>query len=277
MDWFYATNDQQVGPVSDPELDQLLASGKITGETLVWREGMADWQPLGNIRPAGLPPIAGVSPVAGAPMIACAECGRSFSAESMIQLNRAWICAQCKPIFLQKMQEGVASPRFSANIWRKNKQLVTISETPFPDRCVKCNAPANGYRLKRVLYWQHPAYYLLLLCNLLVLLIVVLIVRKKAILHVGLCEKHRAVRKQTILIGWIGGLGGLILGIGALGLNSSLKAPLSVTGFLVFLITAIYAGLRAPMVSPAKITKENVWLNGVGKAFLAEYPEWRGN
>ena len=67
----------------------------------------------------------------------------------------------------------------TGSLWRMNKRLVTRTETVFPDRCIKCNAPANGFRLKRTLYWQHPAYYFLLLCNLLVLLIVILIVRDR--------------------------------------------------------------------------------------------------
>ena len=152
-----------------------------------------------------------------------------------------------------------------------NKQLVTISETPFPDRCVKCSEPANGFRLKRVLYWQHPAYYLLLLCNLLILLIVVLIVRKKAVLHVGLCAKHRAQRQQSLVIGWAGALGGLILaGVGA----AFSSGWMVLVGFIVFLGAAIYGGVRAPVISAAKITKENVWVKGVHRDFLAALPEW---
>jgi GYF domain 2 len=277
MNWFYAIGDQQFGPVSDAQLDELVASGKINRDTLVWREGLAEWQPLGNVRSGGTPPIPALPPVVGSQTLACAECGRSFPIGDMIQLNRTWICAQCKPIFLQKLQEGVASPRFVGNIWRKGKQLVTISETPFPDRCVKCNAPANGYRLKRVLYWQHPAYYLLLLCNLLILIIVVLAVRKKAVLHIGLCAKHQAARKQALLIGRLGAIVGVIVGLAAFALPPNFIVPICISGFLVALGFLIYLGVKGPMVSPAKITKENVWLNGVSRDFLADLPEWPGS
>ncbi|MDB6023557.1 MAG: hypothetical protein JWQ04_3414 [Pedosphaera sp.] len=270
MNWFYASNDQQCGPVSDSQLDALLSSGTISRDTLVWREGMTEWKPLHAVRAAGPPPVPNV------PSMVCAECGGTFPAGELIQLNRAWVCAKCKPVFLQKMSEGVASTNAAGRMWRMNKQLVTISETPFPDRCVKCNAPANGFRLKRVLYWQHPAYYLLLLCNLLVLLVVVLIVRKKAVLHVGLCGLHRAQRKQTILIGWLGALGGLTVGLGAFAFSSTWAAVFGVTGFLVFIASAIYGALKGPMVSAAKVTKENVWLKGVHRDFMANLPEWPG-
>lgn len=268
--WFYSINGQQMGPVAEAQLDELLGSGKINGDTPVWREGMADWQPLGAVRPVPVTPPVLSNPSA----LTCVECGKPFPPGELIQLNRAWVCANCKPVFLQKMSEGVATPGLAGNMWRFNKQLVTLSETPFPDRCVKCNQPANGYQLKRVLYWQHPAYYFLLLCNLLILLIVILIVRKKAVLHVGLCAAHRAQRKQAIIIGWSGALGGLALAIIA---GAVWESPwLTVAGVLVFLTAAIYAGIKAPMISAAKITKENVYVKGVHRDFLADLPDWPG-
>lgn len=37
---------------------------------------------------------------------------------------------------------------------------------------------------------------------------------------------------------------------------------------------AIYGGIKGPLISAAKITKEQVWVKGVAPAFLAELPEW---
>jgi uncharacterized RDD family membrane protein YckC len=37
----------------------------------------------------------------------CAECGRSFTESEMIPYHDSWICAACKPVFVQKMKEGV--------------------------------------------------------------------------------------------------------------------------------------------------------------------------
>ncbi|MFC1857269.1 RDD family protein [Thermodesulfobacteriota bacterium] len=39
---------------------------------------------------------------------ACAECGKSFYQEEMIRYGDAWVCAACKPIFIQKLKEGVS-------------------------------------------------------------------------------------------------------------------------------------------------------------------------
>jgi len=266
MNWFYSLDGQQSGPVSDSQMDDLLRSGKINRNTLVWREGMTDWQPLNQVRHAE-PSLSGAQLVT-----VCVECGRAFPADELVQLNRSWVCAQCKPTFLQRLTEGASLP-YQGNLWRMGKRLVTISEAAFPDRCVKCNAPANGFRLKRVLYWQHPAYYLPLLCNLLILLIVVLIVRKKAILHVGLCEKHRAKRKRGLIIGWSSVLIGVGLLICGAGLSSGWAAFI---GVIILLVGGITGAVLATIITPTKITKENVWVTGVHQDFLAQLPEWPG-
>lgn len=38
---------------------------------------------------------------------ACYECGKSFSQDEMVQYSGSWVCAGCKPVFLQKLKEGV--------------------------------------------------------------------------------------------------------------------------------------------------------------------------
>lgn len=43
MDWYYAHNGEQKGPVSEEVLRGLVTSGQITSDDLVWKEGMADW------------------------------------------------------------------------------------------------------------------------------------------------------------------------------------------------------------------------------------------
>lgn len=267
MPWHFVSNGVNCGPVSDAEFEQLIRTNQINRDTLVWREGMTDWQPLTAVRPDINPAIPPVPPIfAGA---TCAECGRTFPADELIVLNNSRVCAQCKPLFLQRMAEGVPTSG-SAGIWRQGKRIVTRSETPFPDRCVKCNASANGYRLKRVLYWQHPAYYLLLLCNILVLLIVVMIVRKKAVLHIGLCELHRKQRLQAIIACWIGVLGGITIIVWGAVVSSGW---LAIAGSVFFLTGIVWGIVKGTSVTAVKIEKEMVWLSGAGKKFLEQLPE----
>lgn len=47
--YFVAVNGQQSGPFSVAQLQQLAAQGQINAQTLVWKQGMAGWEPAGNV------------------------------------------------------------------------------------------------------------------------------------------------------------------------------------------------------------------------------------
>jgi hypothetical protein len=49
MEWYYAKNNRQEGPVSGATLKSMIVSGEIASADLVWREGMADWRPAAEI------------------------------------------------------------------------------------------------------------------------------------------------------------------------------------------------------------------------------------
>lgn len=44
-EWFYVRDGAQSGPVSEDEVLHLIRNGNIDGDTLVWAEGMDDWEP----------------------------------------------------------------------------------------------------------------------------------------------------------------------------------------------------------------------------------------
>lgn len=112
MNWYYARGDERMGPVDDREIVALAATGQIGAQTLVWREGMADWTPWGRApRPAGGDPADDGSSVALAAADtfgyqACAECGRTFPAEEMVAYENLLVCGECKPVFFQRLREG---------------------------------------------------------------------------------------------------------------------------------------------------------------------------
>lgn len=70
--WYYVNREQQRGGPVDPEaLAAALARGELDDASLVWREGLAQWQPLATLRAElGLPP-----PVAAAPAPAKSSSG----------------------------------------------------------------------------------------------------------------------------------------------------------------------------------------------------------
>ena len=47
--WFYASEGQQQGPYPEDQLREFIASGTVTADTLVWTEGMANWQRAADI------------------------------------------------------------------------------------------------------------------------------------------------------------------------------------------------------------------------------------
>lgn len=50
MEWYYANERKQQGPVDETEFSELVRSGVIHDTTLVWREGMENWQSYGEYK-----------------------------------------------------------------------------------------------------------------------------------------------------------------------------------------------------------------------------------
>ncbi len=49
MSWYYSKNGTQLGPISQEELLAKVRSGEVTPSDLVWKEGMPDWKPSGQV------------------------------------------------------------------------------------------------------------------------------------------------------------------------------------------------------------------------------------
>ena len=56
MNWYYIDGPLRVGPLNETEWAELVKSGKIQPETLVWHEGVEKWTPYRLMTPAGLEP-----------------------------------------------------------------------------------------------------------------------------------------------------------------------------------------------------------------------------
>ncbi len=158
MIWFYAIGNERKGPVEKAEIERLAREGVINQRTLVWREGMADWMPLGELtrsRGNASPSMdeekqadeERITPETAAPTdsrpggglavrsreeaaendrmpavtATCRECGRNFPEDDTILLGGVRICAECKPLVLQKMKEGSRPGRQMAfgGFWRR--------------------------------------------------------------------------------------------------------------------------------------------------------------
>lgn len=109
MSWYYAVNGQQAGPIEDAELQRLAMAGAVNASTLVWRAGMEAWAAFGTL-------------IAPAPVgtETCLQCKRLFAAEQVIPMAGGLICAECKPVMLQRIREGLsplASAKPYAGFW----------------------------------------------------------------------------------------------------------------------------------------------------------------
>jgi len=106
MSWYYVEQGKQTGPVSDDQFNALLQSETITPDTLVWREGMAEWVPYRQLQDTTTAAASAAGMDHTKPQAVCAECGKLFSADETIRYGDVRVCASCKPAFLQKLQEG---------------------------------------------------------------------------------------------------------------------------------------------------------------------------
>jgi len=136
------------------------------------------------------------------------------------------------------------------------------------DSCVKCGQPATK-RLPRHFYWHHPALYLLILPGLLLYVLVAVIVRKQMRITIGLCDRHRAVRRWWITAAWLLLLSGLAFFVTPLATGIS-SALMGIGFFLLSLIIACVASNIT--LRPRRITKDEGAFAGAGEGFLQQFP-----
>ena len=112
MDWYYAESGRQVGPIKEEALEALVRSGAVNPDTLVWQQGMSNWQAYRTVRPVVGPPAEHSFPAPASvpePTIRfCGECGRPFQQSELIPFGNTFVCAACKETFTHKLREGVA-------------------------------------------------------------------------------------------------------------------------------------------------------------------------
>ncbi|MCP4748665.1 MAG: RDD family protein [Desulfobacteraceae bacterium] len=132
MPWYYKDGETQIGPIEKKDLQQLFKEKKINSQTLIRKADHQDWKPLAEFelpkkpQDAQEPPVeqrqdhhrdpameqTGVDPDRSAPpppTKVCSKCGGSFPRDQVIEFSGQAICGACKPLYVQKMREGVES------------------------------------------------------------------------------------------------------------------------------------------------------------------------
>jgi uncharacterized RDD family membrane protein YckC len=100
MTYYYAVNGQQTGPVEEEQLRGMVTSGALPADTLIWREGMPQWQPFSTA--LGDPTAVGAT-------VACNVCHQTFPIDQTIRYGTVNVCAGCKPRFVQGLREGATT------------------------------------------------------------------------------------------------------------------------------------------------------------------------
>jgi hypothetical protein len=179
---------------------------------------------------------------------------------------------------------GRTAPTVQGQLAHEGDVLYVPSGVPFPDFCIKCNAPAVGERKKVKLYWHPPALFALILFGLVPYAIVAIITRKKAVIEVPRCERHRSSWTIVAKIGLVL----LLLGTAAFAVLIALevnnpngaKGPMETAAgngscFIIpaaGLIGILMVNFGIRRLSPKKIDEQgNLWVKGVCSEFLDDH------
>lgn len=200
----------------------------------------------------------------------CKRCGNPFESQSAVPSPPR---RQAKPLVADnpyappEVSAGTAIAGSAGEIFRDGSLIVARDGAPFPDRCVRCNQAAQGFRLKKTFYWHSPSWYALVLLNLLIYAIVAMVVRKKASFEVALCPQHRSRRKLFI---------GLAIGLPVLGLVAVMVTGGDVVAFwallLAVLLGAVLGIVGSQVLTPQRIEDGYAYLKGAHPQFLASLP-----
>jgi uncharacterized RDD family membrane protein YckC len=114
MQWYYAINGQRQGPITQADFEQLVRDGQIKPDTLIWRQGMANWMAYAAVMGVPATPSAagaGAAAAAGGDDTeVCVVSGKRYPKREMIQYEGKWISSEHRDEFFQRLREGVAIP-----------------------------------------------------------------------------------------------------------------------------------------------------------------------
>jgi hypothetical protein len=105
--WYYTQNGERHGPLSQSGMKSLFEQRSITADTLVWQEGMTEWQPLNATRLAS---ELQVPLPEGDAWEKCAFSGERCRRSEMVQIDGYWIGAEHKDAAVELLQQGGSLP-----------------------------------------------------------------------------------------------------------------------------------------------------------------------
>jgi len=182
-------------------------------------------------------------------------------------------CKKCgAPITVVKHKFQPMNPmNESSKAWRDHDKLVMALEAVLPDRCIVCNASADGRRFPLTISYNHKLSKAALLVG------VASVSYKEVKLPVGLCATHVSGQQLNVFLGIGVMIAGLVVAFAAIFSFTSAK---TVSGpIIVMMLGFIVSMLGAVLMShnPLEIEDANdacFWIKGASPEFLANLPQW---
>jgi uncharacterized RDD family membrane protein YckC len=111
MSWYYAKSGASVGPIETEELIRLAETGEVEPETLVTPDNGLNWSTFADVAASlGVDPSRFVPAPSGSALGQCSSCHRELPVAGMVRFGESWVCAECKPVYLQRLKEGLGTP-----------------------------------------------------------------------------------------------------------------------------------------------------------------------
>lgn len=266
--WYYAEQNERRGPVPEAQMRNLIATGQLTPDTLVWNAALTEWTPARSTELFTTTPPG---------QERCIITGKYFERSQMIQTKDGWVSAEGKDAYYQSLREGAPIPAADgvSNARRDRKYVVVPAGQPrLPLRCIKTNSPVTPAQCRRrTLYWYSPWIALSILISILIFLILYLVLRKKVVIEIPLSDAGRKRVRLHAAIAWLAGLGAIGLVVAGFSAPESLGL-LAVAGLLLFLAALVYGSYKGTALRVAKLRNGEAWLSGAGPEFLASLPPY---
>ena len=131
-DWYVAIGDDQKGPLDEPTIGVWIREGRISHDTLVWRDGMSTWSPASDVFPGVLSSDAAGSSASGFIEQAPSRSSRrqSSGARSPAGADRSkWVLTLCVFTYLFAIESLAASffLVYTAIVVRRTDAVATFS------------------------------------------------------------------------------------------------------------------------------------------------------
>ena len=106
--WYYASNEERKGPVTEQAIQSLYAMKQVSPNTLVWQDGMTDWKPLSETELAA---VLEIPLPEGDAWQTCAYSGERGKQSLMVPLDGYLVLTEHKDSAVDFIKQGGELPK----------------------------------------------------------------------------------------------------------------------------------------------------------------------